>query len=161
MNESEIQKNGQRHMAAAVDVRQLVLHCARLESELGAQRGRLEEQERRLIQMDEDRHRLDSLAELGRAELERLRGETLSRIRAAAMFTGESERHGAIKAALKDEQLSLEEIRRFHRLATAEFNALYPTRPASRAAGDGETLEPRRDWSAFCMKPGAAMGERA
>ncbi|MDP8244699.1 MAG: hypothetical protein P9L94_11500 [Candidatus Hinthialibacter antarcticus] len=136
MNDTGLSNGASQALAGVLDARRLALHCMNLEHTLEEQRQREASLEHRITSMQQEQEQMKALAETGRNQLERLREETLSRVRATAQFTGDRERVRMVEDALKESEASPETVRSLHRAATTEFCALYPTRPLSRNAAE-------------------------
>lgn len=156
MNEDTLSTGASQALAGVLDARRLALHCMNLEHTLEELRQRGASLEQRIASMEQEQEQMRALADAGRSELERLRQETLSRVRAAAQFSGDRERVRTMEDALKDRDVTPETVRRLHRAATSEFCALYPTRPLSRSAIEGAAPTTIGTLSAFQM-PGKAQ----
>jgi hypothetical protein len=85
-------------------------------------------------QLDEIRQlkeRQRELAELGEREMERLRREAESRLRAITLHTRDEERRSKLSACLAQRDLSPRQLVRWHEAISDEFRLIYPTRPVA------------------------------
>lgn len=143
--------------AALLNVRQLARHGARLTSALQTQSHQLEQQSQEIERLARENQRLSRLADAGRRDLDRRKREILHRLRAVVIHTGDQERLRAMERLLAQDETEPAEVARWHSQVTAEFNALYPTRPASRiAAGMAADKRDARDWTAYRFRAGSA-----
>ena len=141
--------------AAVLNVRQLVLHGARLKSRLQTQTQTLEHQAREIGRLTRENQRLSRLAEMGRRDLDRRKQEILCRLRAVVLYTGDQDRLQAMERLLSQDEADPDDVARWHQKVTAEFNSLYPTRPRSRvSAGDFSGKPEGRDWAAYRLRAG-------
>lgn len=72
-------------------------------------------------------------------EMQRIKDETLARLRAIVHFSGEHSRLQTMKNLLTQDDLSIDEMKRWHKNITEEFHNLYPAQAASLPADDAFT----------------------
>jgi len=154
MNANENANPKEEMMTAIIDARRLARRGLQLEKDLKDCDERAAAQEKTLAQWNEKNQALTSLVEIGRRELSRRKEETLSRLRAIVHYSGGQERLCALERFFADESASAEEIERWSKAVSEEFQALYPNRAFSSASETSEFDNPwNSDMSAFRLRP--------
>ena len=85
----------------------------------------------------EKRHR--EMIELGERQMDHLRRETESRLRAITLYTQDEDRLASLRNQLAQPDLSPRELIRWHERISEEFRLLYPTRPLSEPSCGSQT----------------------
>ncbi len=143
--------------AAVLNVRQLVLDHARLASSQQSQAQTVEQQTKEIERLTRENQRLSRLADLGRRDLDRRKQETLHRLRAVVLYTGGQERLRVMERLLSQDEADPGDVARWHQQVTAEFDALYPTRPRSRILSENSTGQTEGlDWAAYRLRAESA-----
>jgi hypothetical protein len=134
MKDDEMERNGMEDKVAAVlDIRQLVQRCLQLEREVSQHSEACERQAGLLAEARGECERLQVLADIGRAALQRKKNEILMQLRSIVHSTGRIERLRGMEALMADEDVDPGEIEAWHEAITREFQSLYPTRPQSQS----------------------------
>jgi len=128
--------NNDGKITAMLDVRKLALRCEQLEQELETEKQSSQVQAETIDRLNSDSKNLARFADLGRREVDRLKQESLTRLRAIVHYSGDRERVQTIERSFADETFPLSEIAILHRQITNEFRSLYPTKPLSRIQDD-------------------------
>lgn len=99
--------------------------------DLQAIREKNEALETQLAELHQQQEKQRELVELGEREMDRLRRETESRLRAITLHTRDEDRHSKLSTRLAREDLPPRDLMRWHEAISEEFRLLYPTRPVA------------------------------
>ncbi|MBN2326312.1 MAG: hypothetical protein JXR73_04095 [Candidatus Omnitrophica bacterium] len=138
MQENQGSEKPAARVAAMLDARQLAKRCRQLEQELENGKKQLADRDEKLARIARESDGDLRYAEFGRREADRLKRESLARLRAIVHFTGDRGRLQAAEKTLSGETLAPGEIAALHQRICDEFQALYPTQPCSHPAGNDE-----------------------
>lgn len=119
-------------MSAIVNTRELALHCLQLEENLKQAAQHNEEQRLQIEKLTTEQQQTLPYVELGKREMKQMKKETLSRMHAIVLSTGEHQRLVDLQELLEDDNLSVKDVARWHKAITTEFRALYPTHALSQ-----------------------------
>lgn len=139
-------------MAAVLDVRHLVQRCLELEKELRSLLARNHDQEKIAADFERECERLKPFAQIALEDLDKKKQEILTRLRSIVHTTGEFERLREMESLLGDENVSPQEVERWHRTVEKEFHSMYPTSPRSVTREEKSGQEMDGDWSAFRVR---------
>jgi len=150
MNQDQPTNPFQDKMAAVIDIQQLAERCRQYAEELKTKDQTITEQQQTIDRMGDEKKRWQPIADIGQGEVQQKKNDALNRLRAIVHFTGEEHRLSGLQERFEQDDFSAEEIERFHRSITEEFQTLYPTK--AHSTGNPVTefdTQKQADWSAF------------